>query len=209
MILLFSARPCHTTDFDYDVAKRSVVTVYCETAKSAGGGVVISKTTIVSLLHITDPCRQVVIGHSDGTFALGTVTDTDEERDLVLIRPEQPALTTPATLSMDTPEMGDSLHLISHLNGMPWTYTPGVLAYPDERIISVDQHKFSLLVVNVSSYNGSSGGALFNSNGHVIGFAKGMLAGTSIAYFVPSRAVCHKLTKCRTDNVQPQQPSRH
>lgn len=197
LLSLACGRPC-LADFNYNTASRSVVTVFCESSKSLGGGVVVSKTSIISMQHVVAPCRQVIIGYYDGTTALGNVVGADEARDLVHIRPEQlPDLVTPSRLDVDIPEVGDPLHVIGHLNGMTWTYSQAYLTYPHERLITVGDHKFSVLVVNSSSFAGSSGGALFNDDGHVIGFAKGMLTGTSIAYYIPSRAACQVLIKCK------------
>lgn len=195
---LACGRPCWGSSFNYDTASRSVVTVYCESSKSLGGGIVIAKSSIISMVHVITPCRQVIVGYYDGTTALGNVVSTDDERDLALIRPEsKPDLATPSTLDVDIPKVGDPLHVIAHLNGMTWTYSQAYLTYPHERLITVGDHKFSVLVVNTAAFAGSSGGALFNDDGHVIGFAKGMLAGTSIAYFMPSRAACQHLIKCK------------
>lgn len=199
LLWLAVARPCHAADFNYFDASRAVVTIYCESSKALGGGVVLAKTSVVSVNHVVSPCQQVVIGYYDGTYALGTVTATDESRDLALIRPEYvPTSVTIAQLDIDTPTMDEQLHVISHLNAMTWTHTTAALAYPYARPISLDGQQYSLLVINTQTFAGSSGGALFNNDGRVVGIAKGMLSGTSIAYFVPGVAVCKHIINCKS-----------
>lgn len=190
--------------FKYALAARSVVGVYCEETKSGGGGVVLSKTTIISMLHVVDTCREVKLRFFDGTIVGGRVLSVDETRDLVRIVPDRvPEFVEAATLEIAMPELGDVVYLVAHPNGLMWSYSRGYVGFPKERDVPIGDTTVSVLQVNIDVFAGSSGGGLFNDAGHVVGFAEGYLEGTSIAFFIPSEAACKKLIKCKEKSEAP------
>lgn len=198
--LLFAGSAC-AASFDYHAAARAVVTVFCPESKGFGGGVVLSRLSVVSMGHVVNPCKQVLVGYRDGSFSLGSVTKADPGRDLVLIHPERmPEIQPFATLDPALPAVGDRLFVVSHPDGHEWSYSEGYMAYPDERNVTAGSsgRRVTVIQVNVPIARGSSGGALFNGDGEVVGFAEGALVtNATIAYFVPAAAVCKQLMKCK------------
>lgn len=199
MLVLALSSPCLAAKFDYDVARQSVVTIYCDTSKGFGGGVITSRTTIVTVAHVVNQCSEVRIGYYDHTTAIGKVMEVDSNRDLARILPERtPDLINMAELAIESPVVGETLHTISHPAGLTWTYTRVHLASDGDTQTDVgDSPNLTVYVVAGPWAPGFSGGGLFNDDGRVVGLGEGGVKTTSFSFYVPSAQLCQKLIKCK------------
>lgn len=198
--ILCTPRSCRADMADlYEKTARSVVVVAEPVGRSAGGGVILSRTTVVTSLHIVTDHSQVFLQFYDGIVVEGLVVTRDADNDLALIRVEVPTSARVAQLDLAMPAVGDDVFVVGHPNMLYWTFSRGYLAYPRTRSVRIaqEEHPTDILQVHAEVYSGSSGGGLFSMEGNLIGIGKGMAPATNIGYFVPSSAICERIIKCR------------
>ncbi len=136
----------------------------------AASGIVLESDLILTADHVVDPAREdaIRIGLPDGSEVSGSVVGRDPATDLAVLRISSGPL-TPATSASDEPRTGAlalvvgrpgaqpnaSLGLVTGTAGPTRTRRGGML----ERFIMVD----------AVMYPGFSGGALVDTEGHVLG----------------------------------------
>ena len=136
----------------------------------AASGIVLEPDLILTADHVVDPAREdaIRIGLPDGSEVSGSVVGRDPATDLAVLRIASGSL-TPATSASDEPRTGAlalvvgrpgaqpnaSLGLVTGTAGPTRTRRGGML----ERFIMVD----------AVMYPGFSGGALVDTDGHVLG----------------------------------------
>jgi len=152
-----------------------------------GSGVVLSyKGLVVTNWHVVE--SEPVVGlifkgsiRHDKTslrkedIFFAKVLKTDPVRDLALLQIISPPqdLTTLRLGSMPQVEVGQDVFAISHPQGLLWSYTEGVISqirpnYPLQTG-SGTTHKATYIQTQAVVSQGSSGGALFDYNGQLIG----------------------------------------
>ena len=103
------------------------------------------------------------------------VLRTDSVRDLalLLIISPPPDLTTLQLGSLQQVEVGEDVFAISHPAGLLWSYTEGVISQIRPNYVmkteSGSVHRSTYIQTQTVISQGSSGGALFNYNGQLIG----------------------------------------
>ena len=106
---------------------------------------------------------------------LATVVATDVRRDLAILYVESPpASLRPVPLAEpDGVEVGQDVVSIGHPKGLLWSYTEGVVSQvrPDYQWTyeSGTTHQATVIQTQTPTHPGSSGGALFDASGRVVG----------------------------------------
>lgn len=131
-----------------------------------GSGFMLDETTLVTNYHVIEDATTAYIFTSDAQTAIGkgTLMTFDEVADLALLRCDV-SLNVPRLLLANSDEVhqGDPVYAVGYPLGIH-TLSDGIVSscYTDEYGVDV-------LQVTAAISQGSSGGALFNQNGHVIG----------------------------------------
>jgi S1-C subfamily serine protease len=152
-----------------------------------GSGVVIShRGLVITNWHVVEnePVVGVVFKQaidqenpslSEKDISLAKVIKTDPVRDLALlqIRSIPRDLTVLMLGSLPQVEVGQDVFAISHPEGLLWSYTEGVISqirpnYP-LKTEGGTTHKATYIQTQAVASPGSSGGALFDYNGRLIG----------------------------------------
>jgi putative serine protease PepD len=106
---------------------------------------------------------------------LATVIATDARRDLAILAVEKlPTSLRPVPLGeSDGVEVGQDVVSIGHPRGLLWSYTEGVVSQvrPDYQWTyeSGSKHQATVIQTQTPTHPGSSGGALFDGSGRVVG----------------------------------------
>ncbi len=112
---------------------------------------------------------------------LAEVLKTDPVRDLALLQIVSPPknLTSLKLGSMAQVEVGQDVFAISHPEGLLWSYTEGVVSQIHPNYVMKTQegpsHRATYIQTQTVISQGSSGGALFDYNGQLIGVLVGSL----------------------------------
>ncbi|MEK7252396.1 MAG: trypsin-like peptidase domain-containing protein [Actinomycetota bacterium] len=142
-------------------------------ADASGSGVVLDATgTIVTNQHVVDGAIAVRVVFSDGRTYEGTVIGEDALTDLAVLRIDTVGLTPISIGSSQAMSIGDAAIAVGSplgLEGGP-SVTVGVLSAFDRTLrTSDDSQLFGLLQTDAPITRGSSGGALVDSAGRLIG----------------------------------------
>ena len=108
-------------------------------------------------------------------WKLTKVYDSDIN-DVSILKIEDGHNLTPVVLG-EPPKIKDRLYMISHPATFQWSYSEGyVINIP----VTMDTDKFAMLY-NIARFFGSSGAAVFNEKGEVVGLINALLQDSSIA----------------------------
>lgn len=162
------------------------------TKDSIGSGVVVSpKGHILTNWHVAGgyevvavvpKIRELLKGMGElrrEHITLARVLATDPRRDLALLQ----VTTIPASLRsvpLGEPggvEVGQDVYAIGHPKGLLWSYTEGVVSQirPDYqwKFREGSMHQATVIQTQTPMHPGSSGGALFDGDGRVVGITSG------------------------------------
>lgn len=145
------------------------------------GFIVTSSGAVVSNLHVVQGSAMVRVKLPNGdAYKTADLVDVDDAKDIVIIKVKGFKLPTITLGDSDKAETGDSIVAISSPEGLVNSLTTGVIS----GVRRLDTHRVFQITAPISQ--GSSGGALFNSNGEVIGIVTYLLkSGQNINFAVP------------------------
>jgi S1-C subfamily serine protease len=185
--LTFGSTTTQTTLTVTEIAKKVESVVYIEVAFSdgkgaSGSGFLISTDgRIVTNYHVIDGAASGKVVLNDGTtFTDIKVLGWDKEGDLAIIKVPGSGLPTVTTGNSDAAQIGEEVVAIGSPLGLQNTVSTG--------IISARRDGYLQTTAPIS--HGSSGGALFNMMGEVIGITSaGMEEGANLGFAIPINEV--------------------
>ncbi len=150
------------------------------TDTATGAGVVIDDTgTILSSLHIVKDAVEVIVVFADGTESAASITVSQPENDLVVLRPDVvPDDLVPATLtSSDTLRVGDEVVAVGNPFGISNSLSAGVVSGLRRSYKSpkTGESLTNLIQFDAAVNPGNSGGPLLNRDGEVVGIVTALL----------------------------------
>jgi S1-C subfamily serine protease len=157
--------------------------------RSSATGVVIDLAgTLLTSLHVVDGAVDLMVTFSDGTESEVVVVGTLPERDIAALRATNlPAIVVPAILGDPrSVEVGDEAFVIGNPFGLERSLSAGVISGLD-RTFTIPSRKepiTGLIQFDAAVNPGSSGGALTDRRGDVVGIVTGLVnpgGGTSFS----------------------------
>lgn len=137
---------------------------------------------IVTNYHVIDGMQSMTVTFDDGTVYQGTVyvEDYDESLDLALLTIDRTGL-TPVTIGDSSAlAVGDTVVAIGSPYGLQNTVSEGIIS-------SIRSNE---LQITAAISSGSSGGALFNAQGELVGVTyAGITAGQNLGFAIPISAL--------------------
>ncbi len=168
-----------------------------------GAGVFVSADGhLLTALHVVEGATALSIVLNDGHEVPGKVIASEKSLDLALVRALEPGRAfVPATFGRDTAlELGEELLALGNPYGVGVTVTRGVLSARDRRHV-VKDNAAPLLQTDAAINPGSSGGALVNVRGEVVGLVTAILTKSGghegIGFAVPARVLMRALPALR------------
>lgn len=140
-----------------------------------GSGIVIDgRGLILTNAHVVESVGVIHVRRPDGTDVATSVVGSDPEADLALLRASDATGLTPAVLGdSDRIAVGSYVVAIGSPLGLHHTVTAGVLSATGR---TMDASGVEFLQTDAAVNPGSSGGALFDLSGHVIGVLTAVLS---------------------------------
>jgi serine protease Do len=136
-----------------------------------GSGIIVApEGHVLTALHVVEGATAIAVTLDDGEELTGRVRAWDRSIDVALLEVVAPGRTFPtATLAPDdAPDVGETVVAVSNPFGLGTSVSKGVLSAVGRRNV-VEGQKAPLLQTDAAINPGSSGGALVNLHGEVIG----------------------------------------
>jgi putative serine protease PepD len=142
-------------------------------AEGSGSGVVLSADgQLVTNQHVVDAAEQVRVVFPDGRMYEATIVGVDALTDLAVLQIEATGLVPVEIGATQTMQIGDDAIAVGSplgLEGGP-SVTVGVVSAFDRRVqTGLDEELFGMLQTDAPITRGSSGGALVDNEGQLIG----------------------------------------
>ena len=134
-------------------------------------GIVLSEDgLILTNAHVIEGCKRGEVILQDDTVHEALLVGYDNQSDLAVLKIEAKGLTPAVFGDSDALSVGDSVAAIGNPLGEDFrsTLTDGIVSAID-RGMNYDGHSISLIQTNTAINEGSSGGALVNRYGQVVG----------------------------------------
>ena len=152
-----------------------------EEAKS-GSGFFVAEDIVVTNFHVIKKTTEgyAKVYGQDKIYEVLGVVGTDEKNDLALLKIKG-IKGKPLKLNTDdSTAIGDEVFAVGNPKGLEGTFSQGIVSSIRKTI------KLNLLQITASISAGSSGGAVLNDNGEVIGVAVGAIeSGQSLNFAIP------------------------
>lgn len=154
-----------------------------------GSGVIVTREGhLLTNYHVIAGADEIVVALEDGRNAHALVLGENRERDLAVLKIDLPNL-KPLTISPKRPRVGDVVLAIGNPYGVGQTVTMGVISATKSRNVDLNISAFEdFLQTDAAIHPGSSGGALIDPFGNLLGINTANLAQTGsggIAFAVP------------------------
>jgi S1-C subfamily serine protease len=136
---------------------------------SWGSGVLVAPSLVLTSDHLVKKAQKIEVVFENGTKTLGNILKTDPSHDLALIQviSERKLDLTPVPLEDQKPSQeGESVFAIGNLCGLPQSISKGVISCIRRRLPTTP---YPLIQIDAPLGPGSSGGALLNTKGNIIG----------------------------------------
>ena len=133
----------------------------------ASGFYIENGTTLVTNYHVIDGAHRITVMSYDGelTTTANTVLAYNKKSDLAILKCGTDLGIAPLRLAdSDTAKQGDKVYAVGYPLGLANTMSDGIIS---SRYL--DENNIDTLQITAAISHGSSGGALFNDRGSVIG----------------------------------------
>lgn len=176
----------------FEKYNKSIVVVYPidfnGNSMGQGSGVVLKdKGWLITNFHVFAGAEKMIVIHGDDTLTYDGIIGVDIEKDIVLAQVVGYDCETIPVGNSDNVKIGEEVYAIGSPMGLENSITKGIVSGYREQISDV---KSSLIQIDASLSPGSSGGAIFNSKGELIGItALGLRGGSNLNFAIPINVV--------------------
>ncbi|WP_299075658.1 trypsin-like peptidase domain-containing protein [uncultured Fretibacterium sp.] len=145
----------------------SILRINTDTGKFGSGFFVSDRGDILTNYHVIEGVRWIIASPYKGDPFYALVKDTDKSRDMALLVMSEPMATPFLPIKDSLPRQGEAVMAIGNPKGLDRTVSNG--------IVSAFRDNDTLIQFTAPISPGSSGGALIDSEGKVIGMPTGGL----------------------------------
>lgn len=194
-----SPSPTTTTESPSEVFERvrsGVVRVQsagCPVVGS-GTGFFVASDMVVTAAHVIREAFAISVRSDDGT-GRATLVGVDWDRDVALLRVEDPSVGppvrgTPFSWASKQPEVADAVVVLGYPKGQPLARTSGEISAVDQTRDVASQTRSGLIQYDAPTAGGNSGGPVLDPQGNVIGIVDaGDATSNSYNFAIPATAI--------------------
>lgn len=158
-----------------------------------GSGVIMdSRGYIITNAHVVRDRQSIYIALSDGRSSRAQLVGIDSETDLAVLKTDLNNLTTISMGNSDKLEVGDIVLAIGNPFGLGRTVTQGIISALGRTAVGLSNIE-NFIQTDVALNPGSSGGALINTEGQLIGINTGIYTRSGgyqgVSFAIPVNAV--------------------
>jgi Flp pilus assembly protein TadD len=188
--------PCHAdADKIYKENEKAVVVVVVydgegRAIRQGSGFIVREGGVIVTNHHVISNARSIKIKTGSKVFNVEGIINLDKENDIAILKVDANNLPTVTIGDADKSSIGEKVYVISSPQGLENTVSDGILSGKREIAPNI-----KILQMTASVSSGSSGGAVFNENGEVIGIATLLLKDSqNLNFAIPVNVIKGKIS---------------
>lgn len=176
------------------------------TVTGQGSGFIVTPSgAVVTNLHVVHGAASVRVKLPSGdVYKTADLVDVDDQKDIAILKLKGFKLPTVTLGDSDKAETGDAIIVISSPEGLTNSLSTGVIS----GVRRLDTHRVFQITAPISQ--GSSGGALFDANGELIGIVTYVFkSGQNINFAVPinyARGMIGEGVKLTLAQLQPSPP---
>ncbi len=150
--------------------------------KAQGSGVILNeKGWVVTNFHIFEGCEKLQIVHKGDTIKYNDIIGVDIERDLLIIKIDQGNF--PEIKTNGNVKVGEKVYAIGSPLGLENTISEGIVSGTRSELGKTKQ---SFIQITASLSPGSSGGAVLNGAGELVGISSmGLRDGNNLNFAIP------------------------
>lgn len=166
---------------------QNVLSLGAMNLKSVGSGVIISKEgLIITNAHVVQMASKIYVLLSDGKHAEASLEAISPKDDLAIISIKPPEALKAAMIANDV-IMGETVIAVGNQLGLENSVSEGIISGLNRNILSNGKPVLTGLIQTDASINpGSSGGALFNLDGELVGINLAVIQGAnSVGLAIP------------------------
>lgn len=171
------------TTIDIEALKNSCVMVRAGDVKGTyieqASGVLIDYDEVLTVNHVADHTYYAIHYDDSNTFSPCFLSDVSEAKDAAILTPTDRTVKPVQIGDSDTVRVGDKVYVISCPKGNKNAVSVG--AVMDDGIYD----GIYIFEINTTVNSGASGGAVFNSNGELVGIITALSTSGQSNYFVP------------------------
>ena len=156
----------------YAKINEAVVTIYAYDSNqqilTQGSGVVLNdKGWIVTNYHVFNGSDKLVVKHKDKIVAYTDIIGVDVEKDILILKVADKSFQSIFIGNSDSLKVGQKIYAIGSPKGLENTMTDGIIS----GLRNYDEKTKNLIQISAPISHGSSGGAVVNSKGELIGIS--------------------------------------
>lgn len=144
-----------------------------------GSGVILtSKGLIITSYHLVKEAQKIEVVLFDGRKSSAKILHINPALDLALLKCSASLIRPLPTLPLGpevSPQVGETVWAIGHLDGLPQSVSQGIIAFPGRKLPTYPAAR--LIQTDILLGPGSSGGALVNQQGALIGITTAIFGG--------------------------------
>ncbi|MDB4952606.1 MAG: peptidase [Myxococcales bacterium] len=158
---------------------------------SVGSGVILSSDgVVITNSHVVDQAAKIAVGLKDGRALEGRLVGADPKSDIALVRIDSKNLKPIAIADSSKLRIGDVVIAVGNPFGIGQTVTMGIVSAVSRVDLGITDYD-DFIQTDAAINPGSSGGALVNMDGELIGINTAIVsrngAYQGIAFAIPSR----------------------
>jgi Tfp pilus assembly protein PilF len=171
----------------FETYSNSVVVIRCldqsDRKKTQGSGVILSdKKILITNFHVFAGSEKMEITHKDSTINYSEISGINIEKDIMVIKLDDGNFPQINIGNSSELKIGDRVYTIGSPLGMENTISEGIVS--GFRVLGEDKQNRIQITASISA--GSSGGAVFNSHGELVGISSSkLLKGENINFMIP------------------------
>jgi serine protease DegQ len=173
-----------------------------EQLASLGSGVIVSADGyILTNYHVVEAADEIEVGLADGRKTAAQIVGTDPETDLAVIRIKERNLPVMVMGNVEQARVGDVVLAIGNPFGVGQTVTMGIISALGRNNLHIN-HFENFIQTDAPINFGNSGGALVDTNGHLLGINSAIYSQTGgsvgIGFAIPvstARMVLEQIVK--------------
>lgn len=151
-----------------------------QAAASGSGFVLTSDGYVLTNYHVVEDSDTITVTFFDGTSYDAALVGYDVDTDVAVLKVDAQDLQTVVLGDSDAVRVGDAVYAIGNpLGELTFSLTAGVVSALDRQVTMENGVDMDLMQTDCAINSGSSGGALFNDHGEVVGITNGKYSGSS------------------------------